>query len=139
VKGPFSAQAELVGSQVSSDNNGSLKFYGGYAQLSWYLTGESRPYDRGDGEPGRVVPRSNFGFGLNAGWGSLEAAARLSYTDLSDAAVHGGRLTMFMTSLNWRLRPQLKCMLELGAGRVSDTASSGNIVLAQMRMGVYFY
>ncbi len=139
VNGPFNAQFEIVGSQMNSNTDGLLKFYGGYAQVSWFLTGESRPYDRGDGAPGRVVPRSNFGFGPNAGWGALEAAARLSYTDLSDGSVHGGRLTMFMTSLNWRPRPQLKCMFELGAGRVSDTASSGNIVQAQLRMGVYLY
>ena len=139
VDGPFSAQAELIGSTVGADVGGSLKFMGGYAQLSWFLTGESRPYNRRDGAPGRIVPLSNFGFGPDAGWGAVEAGTRLSYTDLSDGAVQGGRLTMFMGTLNWTLRPQLKCMFELGAGRVSDTAADGNILLAQLRLGVYFY
>ncbi len=139
VNGPVSAQAELINSQVSSDTAGSLRFFGGYAQASWFLTGESRPYNRSDGAPGRIIPLRNFGFGPDAGWGALEAAARLSYTDLSDGAVRGGRLTMFMGSLNWTLRPQLKCMFELGAGHVSDTANDGNVLLAQLRMGVYFY
>ncbi len=139
VNGPFSAQGEFITSQVGSDGDGSLRFFGSYAQASWFLTGESRPYNRSDGTPGRIIPLRNFGFGPDAGWGAIEAAARLSYTDLSDGAVRGGRLTMFMGSLNWTLRPQLKCMFELGAGRVSDTANNGNILLAQLRMGVYFY
>ena len=63
----------------------------------------------------------------------------MSYADLSDGAVQGGRLLMFMSSLNWVLRPQVKLMFELGAGRVSGTAADGNLLLAQMRMGVYYY
>jgi|APFre7841882724_1041349.scaffolds.fasta_scaffold00174_1 hypothetical protein len=50
-----------------------------------------------------------------------------------------GRLLMFMSSLNWILRPQVKLMFELGAGRVSGTAADGNLLLAQLRMGVYCY
>jgi hypothetical protein len=44
---------------------------------------------------------------------------------------------MLKTSLNWILRPQVKLMFELGAGRVSGTAADGSLLLAQMRMGVY--
>ena len=139
VDGPFSAQAEIIRSGVNAETAGNLVFYGGYAMASWYLSGESRPYDRGDGTPGRLIPHRNFAFGPEGGWGAFEAGARLSYTDLSDGSVQGGRLTMFMTTLNWYLRPQLKCMFEVGSGRISGTASSGNLLLAQLRMGVYFY
>ena len=63
----------------------------------------------------------------------------MSYVDLSDGSVQGGRLLLFMSSLNWVLRPQVKLMFELGAGRVSGTAADGSLLLAQMRMGVYYY
>jgi phosphate-selective porin OprO/OprP len=139
VDGPFSAQAEFIRSGVDADSAGALAFYGGYAQVAWFLTGESRPYDRGDAGPGRITPRSNFGFGPDAGWGAVEAGARLSYTDLGSGPVQGGRLTMVMGTLNWFLRPQLKCMFEVGAGRVGDTVADGNFLLAQLRMGLYFY
>ena len=140
VDGPFSAQGEFIGSRVDANSGARLGFFGLYSQLSWYLTGESRPYNRSSGIPGRLVPRSNFGFGPDAGWGAFEAGARLSYTNLSDGPVHGGHLTMLMGSLNWYLRPQLKCMLELGTGRVGDNAKgNGNILLAQLRLGLYFY
>ena len=46
---------------------------------------------------------------------------------------------MFMSSLNWIPRPQVKLMFELGAGRVSGTAADGNLMLAQLRMGIYYY
>ncbi len=63
----------------------------------------------------------------------------MSYADLSNGAVQGGRLLMFISSLNWILRPQVRLMFELGAGRVSGTAADGNLLLAQLRMGVYYY
>ena len=140
VNGPFSAQGELIASRVETDTSGILDFGGGYALVSWYLTGESRPYNRVDGTPGRLIPLRIFGFGPDKGWGALEAAARVSYTNLSDGAVQGGKLTMLMTSLNWYLRPELKCMFELGTGRVSGAATgNGRMVIGQLRMGVYFY
>ncbi|MCO5123179.1 MAG: OprO/OprP family phosphate-selective porin [Rhizobacter sp.] len=140
VKGPFSAQGELIWSRIETTSAGILDFGGVYALASWYLTGESRPYERDRGEPGRLIPLRNFGFGPDAGWGALEAAARVSYTNLSDGTVQGGKLTMLMTSLNWYLRPELKCMFELGTGRVSGAASgNGRMVIGQLRMGVYFY
>jgi phosphate-selective porin OprO/OprP len=140
VNGPFSAQGEIIASRIDADASGILDFGGGYTLVSWYLTGESRPYSRDDGTPGRLIPLRNFGFGPDAGWGALEAAARVSYTNLSDGTVQGGKLTMLMTSLNWYLRPELKCMFELGTGRVSGAASgNGRMVIGQLRMGVYFY
>jgi phosphate-selective porin OprO/OprP len=125
--------------RVNSSTAGTLNFDGVYAQAGWFITGESRPYLRDDAVPGRSQPRRNFGFGPDAGWGAWEAAARVFYADLSDAAVQGGRLLMFMSSLNWILRPQVKRMFELGTGRVSGTAADGNLLVAQMRMGVYYY
>ncbi len=140
VNGPFSAQGEIIASRIDADASGILDLGGGYALVSWYLTGESRPYDRDAGTPGRLTPLRNFGFGPDAGWGALEAAARVSYTNLSDGTVQGGKLTMLMTSLNWYLRPELKCMFEIGTGRVSGAASgNGRMVIGQLRMGVYFY
>ena len=140
VQGPFSAQAEVIWSRIETQASGILDFSGAYALASWFLTGESRPYARAKGEPGRIVPLRNFGFGPDAGWGAFELAARASYTNLSDGAVQGGRLSMLMTSLNWTLRPELKCMFELGSGRVSGAASgNGRVVIGQLRLGVYFF
>lgn len=139
INGPMSIQGEWIQSRVDGDKVGSVDFYGLYVMADWMLTGESRPYKRDDGAPGRIVPARNFAFGPNGGWGALQLATRLSYTDLTDAPVRGGQLTMLTGALTWTLRPQLKWMFELGTGRVRDGRVDGNLTLAQIRMGVYFY
>jgi phosphate-selective porin OprO/OprP len=138
VNGPFSAQGEFIYSTVDPTSGGKLNFYGFYALASWYLTGESRPYDREEGDFKRLIPLRNFGFGEKGGWGAIEIAARFSYTDLTDGSVQGGRLAMLMTSLNWYLRPQLKWMFEVGAGSVHGSPSDGRMMLVQTRIGINF-
>jgi phosphate-selective porin OprO/OprP len=138
-RGPCSAQVKVMASRADSSTAGALNFHGFYAQAGWFITGESRPYLRNDAVPGRIQPLRNIGFGPDAGRGAWEAVARVSYADLSDGAVQGGRLLMFMSSLNWILRPQVKLMFELGAGRVRGTAAEGNLLLAQLRVGIYCY
>ena len=49
VNGPFSVQSEFIDSFVRENNGSGLNFYGFYVNASWYLTGESRPYDRVNG------------------------------------------------------------------------------------------
>ena len=138
VNGPLSAQGEFIYSRVDPTSGGKLNFYGFYALASLYLTGESRPYDREEGDFKRLIPLRNFGFGEKSGWGALEIAARFSYTDLTDGNVQGGRLAMLMTSLNWYLRPQLKWMFEVGAGSVHGSPSDGRMMLVQTRIGIDF-
>lgn len=136
VSGPFSAQGEFVRSEVDASVGGALQFHGFYALASWYLTGESRPYDREDGKFGRLVPRRKFAFGEDGGWGAAEAVVRFSYTDLNDGAVQGGRLTMLMTSFNWYPQPHLTWMLDVGFGDVGGGAYSGRTAIVQTRVGV---
>jgi phosphate-selective porin OprO and OprP len=84
VRGPFSAQAEVIRSTVEPTAQSSLLFWGGYAFASWSLTGESRAYDRDTGTLASVIPLRNFEFGRDGGWGAVEAALRYTYTDLND-------------------------------------------------------
>jgi len=49
VKGPFSIQGEYLHSFVRQTGGGALNFDGFYASAGWFLTGESRPYNRADG------------------------------------------------------------------------------------------
>ena len=110
VDGPVNLQAEYLHSWVGESGGDLLNFGGFYVSASWFLTGETRPYDRKSGAFSRVVPRKNFEF-ANAGWGAFEVAVRYSYTNLTDGNVQGGRLGMLMTGVNWYPRPQVKWML----------------------------
>jgi len=49
-------QAEYMGTQVARDHGPSVRFGGGYVSASYFLTGESRPYDRSAGLFGRLKP-----------------------------------------------------------------------------------
>ena len=138
VDGPLSLQGELLQTAVEPNGGGRLFFGGGYLQLTWSATGESRPYDRETGTFGRLRPQRDFGFGANEGWGALELALRASYTDLSDGGVQGGRLSLLMGGVSWYLSPQLKWVFNLGSGKVYGGAMPGRMLIAQMRVGVDF-
>jgi phosphate-selective porin OprO/OprP len=138
VNGPLSVQGELIDSLVREDSGELLSFYGFYANASWYLTGESRPYDRAKGAFRRLIPKRNFDFGKGGAWGAVELGARVSYTDLSDGDIHGGRMSLLMGELNWYLHSHLRWMFNAGGGHVSGGAHAGDIVLFQTRIGVDF-
>ncbi len=111
IHGPFSLQSEYVGVPVNGEN-GTLYFQGGYATASYFLTGESRPYNKRFGCFDRVMPKASWvgpkGSRLGSGPGAWEIAARISNLDLNDAYVAGGDITNFTVGLNWHLNPYLR-------------------------------
>ena len=80
------------------------KYNGGYAYVSWFPTGDHRPYDRAAGEFGRVVPRSRRG--------ALELLARYSYMDLNDpsANIAGGLEKIITVGVNWYANANVRIM-----------------------------
>jgi phosphate-selective porin OprO/OprP len=137
VNGPFSVQGEYLHSWVHENNGERPEFQGLYASANWFLTGESRPYDRTQGAFGRVIPKRNFDFG-HGGWGAWEIAGRYSYANLDSANVQGGRLWMLMAGVNWYLHSHLKWRFEYGFGHVADRQPAGNLNIFQTRMEVDF-
>jgi phosphate-selective porin OprO/OprP len=137
VSGPFSLQGEFINSWVHQNSGEVVDFYGFYANASWYLTGESRPYDRANGYFARLIPRRNFDFGKGGAWGAFELGARFSYTDLDNGDIHGGRLGLLMGELNWYLHSHVRWMFNAGGGHVSGK-HDGDLVIFQTRIGVDF-
>jgi phosphate-selective porin OprO/OprP len=79
VWGPASFQAEYTRSFVRGDDGTkNSNFWGAYAQLSYFLTGEHRNYELGSGSFGRVKPNVNFN-PAKGDWGAFEVATRYSY------------------------------------------------------------
>jgi phosphate-selective porin OprO and OprP len=138
VNGPFSAQGELIHSFVQENNGSLLNFGGFYAQASWFLTGESRPYDPIAGDFKRLIPRRDFNFGKAGAWGAVELACRFSHTDLDDAQIRGGRLNLLVAGVNWYLSPHVRWMFNYGMGRVSGGLWDGHMFIFQTRLGVDF-
>ncbi len=132
VAGPWSFQSEYIASQVYDAFSlasplgvagfqpppgtplGTVAFDGFYAEVHYFLTGESRPYNRKTGVFDRVIPFSNFFFlrdragGNCASWGAWQTALRYQFLDLNDSGIQGGELHAITAGLNWFLNPNLK-------------------------------
>ncbi len=138
VHGPLSLQSEYTYALVNRDEGGgNLGFWGAYAQVSYFLTGEHRPYDLGKGRFGRVKPKASLN-PAKGDWGAWEIAARYSYLDLDDSNVRGGKLSDVTAGVNWYLFPNARIMLNYVHADVSgrrapapntfNVTGTGNIV-----------
>jgi phosphate-selective porin OprO/OprP len=116
IHGSFSLQSEYMMCSVDADDGTDPFFNGWYAQASYFLTGEYRPYQRKLAILDRVIPNTNFIRYLGDpddkrtcyGPGAWEVAVRLSQVDLNDDGWTGGRNTDFTAGLNWYLTPHLR-------------------------------
>ncbi|MEA1876503.1 MAG: porin [Bacteroidota bacterium] len=81
-------------------------FSGGYALLSWIITGEKKPWKNDEGEFGALVPN-------NQKYGAWELALRFSNLNLSDpvAEIYGGKANNYTAGLNWYTNPNVRFML----------------------------
>ena len=119
VNGPLSVQGEWIYAPVDRAKGPDVGFSGGYIFVSYFLTGEHRPYIRQLGIMDRVVPHENFfrvrtdGGPIATGSGAWEAAFRVSHIDLSDEDVRGGELTDLTAGLNWYLTPYVRMKVNL--------------------------
>ena len=111
ILGPLSLQSEYAFAAVNRSGRPDLFFNGYMAQVSYFLTGEHRPYDRKIGIHGRLKPFEDFfrvrtkSQGIQTGLGAWEIAARFSNIVLNDKDVKGNNLTDFTVGLNWYLNP----------------------------------
>jgi phosphate-selective porin OprO/OprP len=137
VKGPLSLQGEFLYTWVKEKSGVTPNFCGLYGSASWFLTGESRPYNQNEGAFGRVIPKEDFNFG-HGGWGAWEIAGRYSFVNLDSEDVQGGRLSMLMGELNWYLHSHVKWRFNYGFGHVSGKQPSGNINVLQTRIEIDF-
>ncbi len=125
--GSFYAQSEILYSVVQQRNGEVDTFNGAYAQFGYFLTGESRAYNRNAGVFGRVVPLDPYN--IDGGCGAWEVAGRWSYIDLNDKSIQGGRLTDLTLGVNWYLNEFTKFQFNyIHAFLSSSPAVNGPVV-----------
>lgn len=127
VYGPFSLQGEYYNTTVMRDKLSDARFSGWYAQTSWFITGETRPYVMSDGKFDRVKPKKRFNLKENT-YGAFELAARYSTVDLNDnSVVRGGRVNDITFGVNWYLNNYARLMANYiivgGHNKPADTSS----------------
>jgi len=104
--GSLSIQGEYIKNYVKRlPKRPDMEFGGGYAFISWILTGENRPYAAEEAEFYRPQPKHVFG--------ALELAFRYSHLNLTDmkAKVYGGKANDYTIALNWYVNPNIRFML----------------------------
>ncbi len=118
VRGPFHAAAEAHWLNADTLVPGlSPTFFGGYAEIGWFLTGESRGYKGGRWD--RTKVRRPVGDG---GAGAFQINLRYDYLDLSDDGIAGGRQRGYEASLVWIAQDHVRFLLNYGRLSYDDAA-----------------
>lgn len=109
VIGPFSAQGEYIIANVENRGGQDPLYSGGYGQIAYSLTGESRPYSMKKGAFKGIKPNKPLDPSKGQ-YGAWEVAARLSHLDLNDEGLNGGEMTNATFGLNWYLNDYVRFM-----------------------------
>ena len=134
VLGPASLQAEWIKAETQDTLAlGDPEYDGFYVYLSYFLTGEHRPYKMTSGVFDRVKPNRNF---LDGGCGALELAGRYSHLDLDDGPIAGGELDDYTLGLNWYWNPNTRVMFNYVRANVEreDLGLDEEADLVQLRL-----
>jgi phosphate-selective porin OprO/OprP len=144
VLGPLSIQSELFYKRTQGLTQ-DFDIYGAYAFVSFFLTGEHRPYKRSSAAFDRVQPNSNFGFvrgkeGRDGGWGAWEAVARWSYYDVAaGTGQDAGKENNLTAGFNWYWNPNMRMMMDWTHGWTQYNVGDDNeLDIIGLRMQVDF-
>lgn len=129
VSGRWTLQSEYMHTVVKRSQGSELVFNGGYLFASWFVTGESRPYSENSGTFGRINPK---------GGGAWELAARYSYLDLTDGAIHGGVERNTTLGVNYYFNPYIRCMADYVLIKVKSGTGSEHSSALLARLQFYF-
>ncbi len=137
VRGPFSLQTEFFRSIVDQKHGSTLGFSGVYVYGSWFVTGESRPYDRAKAVFTRVRPRRDLTF-RGGGLKAVELGLRYSHVDLNDGSVRGGIMDLGTVGLTWYWNPNVKMKANYITGGVSGSSQNGRLRIFETRFELDF-
>jgi phosphate-selective porin OprO/OprP len=137
VYGPLSVQSEYFHVQADPTAAGTkdMQFNAFYVTVSYFLTGEHRPYRRELGVFDRIKPFENF-FRVRAedgciytGKGAWELAYRYDYCDVGDVGRANASLVGASTyGVNWYLNPYTRMMFNYVHGDMNKSyADAGTL------------
>jgi len=135
--GPLILQMESLMSRVDADAGGSPFLYGAYLQVNRALTGEVRGYDTGVSTFRRLIPERPLSL-RGGGFGALELAGRVSWLDLSDDGVRGGRMLSLAIGPAWTWNRYVRVLANYVVARVRGRPDDGTQHIAQARLELAF-
>ena len=103
--GPFMVGTEYFLTTADAPDSGNPFFHGGEVFVAHIFTGETRPYNAKGAFFDRISPsRSVF----NGGPGAWEVVGRLSYSDLNDGPIRGGKFWRITPMVNWHMSDNVR-------------------------------
>jgi len=112
IHGPFHAAGELHWLEADTTTSGlSPNFFGAYAEIGYFLTGETRGYRGGRWD--RTTVRNPVG-GENGGLGAFQVNLRYDYLDLNSGTIVGGVQNGLEASLIWIPTDYVRFLINYG-------------------------
>ena len=136
-RGPVTLQFEYLSSLIDAGDLGVAYLDGMYGSVSWFLTGEQRPYDRTVARMGPLVPAHDLD-PWQGRWGAWEVAARASWLDLTDGQIRGGRMVIFTGGLNWYWNRYIRILFNAQLAHVYNGPFEGHLGILQSRFQLAF-
>jgi phosphate-selective porin OprO/OprP len=136
----LSVQAEAFLTEVHGDGVADSSFSGWYVQVSYWITGESRPYKAKEGVFGAPKPKRAL-HDAQGGFGAWEIALRFDAIDLTDGAVVGGEQTSITFGANWHWNKNARVMFHIVFTDVEDGnagANNGELTIFETRFQFNF-
>lgn len=109
IYGPFHAVGEAHWLTAAHTTGADATFFGGYAEVGYVLTGETRGYDKGTFA--RTKPARSLSHG---GAGAIQVNLRYDRLDLSDGDVLGGTQDLVALGLTWIPEGHVRFLLNYG-------------------------
>jgi phosphate-selective porin OprO/OprP len=118
IRGPLHATGELHWLRAGTLTAGtSPTFFGGYAEIGYYLTGETRGYKGGRWDRTKVLKPVGQG-----GLGAFQLNLRYDRLDLTDDGVVGGTQRGYAASLVWIPQDHVRFLLNYARLQYEDAA-----------------
>ncbi len=140
-KGPFTLQGEYLVSAVKQNSNEHSNIYNFnnyYAQISYFITGEHRPYKNSYATFGRVKPKTIF-MDIQKGAGAWEVALRYTHTDLNSKDILGGQQSDITLGTSWYLNSASRIMFNYVWTDIDKPETgNGNLNIFEVRFQIDF-
>jgi phosphate-selective porin OprO/OprP len=119
---------EIVNRRKTGDN---LLFQAGDVVAAWLITGETRGYNAQGGYFQPVSPDRPV---FQGGPGAWEAVFHMSYIDLDNSGIRGGKLFRLTPMMNWHLSDNVRLEFVYGFSLLDRSGLEGNTQFFQSRI-----
>ncbi len=125
-------QSEVLINRADREHGSSVQFWGAYAQISYFLTGQHRHYQRRHGIFGPLPITQPVSFEPFTP-GAWELTARFSHLDLNDEEIRGGILNTFTLGINWYILHNLRLMANYTHANLNGVGQ-GNVMAGRFQI-----